>query len=134
MWEAKMKRDMDLVRLILLEIEDKYRSTAIYDLAIDGYDTEMVAYHCKILYEAGLISDYKAQYADNEIYVFGVGSLTWDGNDFLEKIRDDSQWKKVKETITKKGLPLVVDTIKSVANALISATVEGITNSIIKGN
>ncbi|MBR0575899.1 MAG: DUF2513 domain-containing protein [Enterococcus aquimarinus] len=129
-----MKRDMDLVRLILLEIEDKYRSTAIYDLAIDGYDTEMVAYHCKILYEAGLISDYKAQYADNEIYVFGVGSLTWDGNDFLEKIRDDSQWKKVKETITKKGLPLVVDTIKSVANALISATVEGITNSIMKGN
>lgn len=129
-----MKRDMDLVRLILLEIEDKYRSTAIYDLAIDGYDTEMVAYHCKILYEAGLISDYKAQYADNEIYVFGVGSLTWDGNDFLEKIRDDSQWKKVKETITKKGLPLVVDTIKSVANALISATVEEITNSIIKGN
>ena len=129
-----MKRDMDLVRLILLEIEDKYRSTAIYDLAIDGYDTEMVAYHCKILYEAGLISDYKAQYADNEIYVFGVGSLTWDGNDFLEKIRDDSQWKKVKETMTKKGLPLVVDTIKSVANALISATVEGITNSIMKGN
>ena len=129
-----MKRDMDLVRLILLEIEDKYRSTAIYDLAIDGYDTEMVAYHCKILYEAGLISDYKAQYADNEIYVFGVGSLTWDGNDFLEKIRDDSQWKKVKETITKKGLPLVVDTIKSVANALISATVKGITNSIMKGN
>ena len=129
-----MKRDMDLVRLILLEIEDKYSSTAIYDLAVDGYDTEMVAYHCKILYEAGLISDYKAQYADNEIYVFGVGSLTWDGNDFLEKIRDDSQWKKVKETITKKGLPLVVDTIKSVANALISATVEGITNSIMKGN
>ena len=129
-----MKRDMDLVRLILLEIEDKYRSTAIYDLAIDGYDTEMVAYHCKILYEAGLISDYKAQYADNEIYVFGVGSLTWDGNDFLEKIRDDSQWKKVKETITKKGLPFVVDTIKSVANALISATVEGRTNSIMKGN
>ena len=129
-----MKRDMDLVRLILLEIEDKYSSTAIYDLAIDVYDTEMVAYHCKILYEAGLISDYKAQYADNEIYVFGVGSLTWDGNDFLEKIRDDSQWKKVKETITKKGLPLVVDTIKSVANALISATVEGITNSIMKGN
>ena len=43
-----MKRDMDLVRLILLAIEDKYSSTAIYDLAVDGYDTETVAYHCKI--------------------------------------------------------------------------------------
>ena len=129
-----MKRDMDLVRLILLEIEERYRSTAIYNLTIDGYDTETVAYHCKILDEAGLISDYKAKYADNEIYVFGVGPLTWDGNDFLEKIRDDSRWKKVKDTISQKGLPLAIDTIKSIANAIISAAAEGVTNSIIKGN
>jgi len=122
-----MKRDMDLVRLILLEIEDKYRSTAIFNLAIDGYDTETVAYHCKILNDADLISDYKAQYADNEIYFFVVGSLTWDGNDFLEKIRDNSQWKKVKDTINQKGLPLVIETIKSVANAFIAAAAEGVT-------
>ena len=128
-----MKRDMDLVRLILLEIEDKYRSTAIYNLAIEGYDTATIAYHCKILYEAGLISNYKAQYADNEIYGFGVGSLTWDGNDFLEKIRDDTQWKKVKDTIAQKGLPMVIETIKSVTNTFISAAVEGITRSILKG-
>ena len=130
---CEMKRDMDLVRLILLEIEDKYRSTAIYDLSIEGYNAETVAYHCKILFEAGLLSDYKARYADNEIYSFGVGSLTWDGNDFLEKIRDDSQWNKVKETITQSGLPMIIETIKSVANVIISATVEGIASSILKG-
>ena len=129
-----MKRDMDLVRLILMEIEEKYRSTAIYNLTIDGYDTDTVAYHCKILDEAGLISDYKATYADNKIYTFVVGPLTWDGNDFLEKIRDDSRWKKVKDTISQKGLPLIIDTIKSIANAIISAAAEGVTNSIIKGN
>ena len=129
-----MKRYMDLVRLILMEIEEKDRSTAIYNMTIDGYDTDAVAYHCKILDEAGLISDYKAKYADNEIYVFGVGPLTWDGNDFLEKIRDDSRWKKVKDTISQKGLPLIIDTIKSIANAIISAAAEGVTNSIIKGN
>jgi len=127
-----MKRDMDLVRLILLEIEEKYQSTVIYNMTIDGYDTETVAYHCKILYEAGLISDYKAQYADNEIFGFGVGSLTWNGNDFLEKIRDDSRWKKVKDIIAQKGLPMIIETIKSIANAIITATVEGITNSILK--
>ena len=38
-----MKRDMDLVRLILMEIEEKYRSTAIYNLTIDGYDIDTVA-------------------------------------------------------------------------------------------
>ena len=49
---ASMKRDMELVRLILLKIEEEYRSTAIYNLNISGYDMETVAYHCKILNEA----------------------------------------------------------------------------------
>lgn len=44
-----MKRDMDLVRLILLKIEEEYKSHNIIDLTIDGYDMETVAYHCKIL-------------------------------------------------------------------------------------
>ena len=65
-----MKRDMELVRLILLKIEEKYRSTAIYDLKVTGYDMETVAYHCKILNEAGLISDYGAQYADGGLWSF----------------------------------------------------------------
>lgn len=60
-----MKRDMDLVREILLEIEKSYVSTAIRDLQIDGYDKETIAYHCKILHEAGLVSEYKPIYADD---------------------------------------------------------------------
>ena len=127
-----MKRNMDLVREILLEIEKQYVSTAIYNLKIDGYDTEIVAYHCKILHEAGLISDYKAQYASNEIYSFGVGSLTWDGNDYLDKVRDNSIWRKTKDVITQKGLPLVFDTIKTISTAFITAAAEGIANSILK--
>lgn len=127
-----MRRDMDLVRDILLEIEKQYVSTAIYNLKIEGYDTETIAYHCKILYEAGLISDYKAQYADNTIYSFGVGSLTQDGNDYLDKIRDNSIWKKTKDVIVKKGLPLVLDTVKTISTAFITAATEGVANSIIK--
>ena len=127
-----MKRDMDLVREILLEIEEQYISTAIYDLQIKGYDMATVAYHCKILYEAGLISDYKAQYADNEIWFFCVGSLTWEGNDYLDKVRDNSTWRKTKDIITRKGLPLVFDTIKTISTAIITATAEGVANSIIK--
>jgi hypothetical protein len=38
-----MKRDMELVRLILLKIEEEYRSTALYNLKIDGYDMETTA-------------------------------------------------------------------------------------------
>lgn len=127
-----MKRDMDLIRLILLRIEEQYRSTAIYDLSVDGYDKETVAYHCKILHEAGLIADYKARYGDNQLLSFGISGLTWAGHDYLDKIRDDSIWRKTKETITKKGLPLVLETVKTVASAFVTAAAEGVANSIIK--
>ena len=56
-----MKRDMDLVRKILLEIEEQYVSSSIIDLKIEGYDSETIAYHCKILYEAGYVSYYKPE-------------------------------------------------------------------------
>lgn len=127
-----MKRDMDLVRLILIEIEEKYKSTTIYNLSIVGVDVETMAYHCKILSEAGLIAGYKPHYANDRIYSFGVGPLTWEGNDFLEKIRDNSQWRKIKETISKEGLPMVIDTIRSVANVFIAAVTEGVIKSILR--
>ena len=127
-----MKRDMDLVREILLEIEEQYISTVIYDLEIEGYDMATVAYHCKILHEAGLISAYKAQYAGDDIWSFGVGSLTWEGNDYLDKVRDNSTWSKTKNIIKEKGLPLIFDTIKTISSALITAAAEGVANSIIK--
>lgn len=127
-----MKRNMDLVRLILLEIEEQYRSTALYNLRIEGYDTETIAYHCKILHEAGLIDSYRARYADNMLCSFGVGALTWEGNDYLDKVRDDSVWRKTKDVITQKGLPLILDTVKTISTAIITAAVEGVVNSIIK--
>ena len=64
----KMKRDMDLYRLILFKIEDEYRSTALINLQIDGYDVETIAYHCDLLFDAGLIKSYKPTYANDGIY------------------------------------------------------------------
>lgn len=127
-----MKRDMELVRKILFEIEDKYVSTMLIGLQIEGYDQATVAYHCKIMHEAGLISEYKSHYASNELNIFFVGSLSWEGNDYLDKIRDDSIWNKTKATIKERGLPLMIETIKTISTAFITAAAEGATNAILK--
>lgn len=127
-----MKRDMDLVREILIEIEKSYVSTSICNLHIDGYDMETIAYHCKILHEAGLVSEYKPIYVDDRLVTFFVGSLTWEGNDYLDKIRDNTIWKKTKDIIKDKGLPLVFETIKTISTTIITATTEGVVNSILK--
>ena len=53
-----MKRDIELIRLILQKIENEYVLTALHNLEIEGYDREQIAYHCKILAEKNMISSY----------------------------------------------------------------------------
>ena len=115
---VKMKRDMDLCRLILFKIE--YRSTALINLQIDGYDVETIAYHCDLLFDAGLIKSYKTQYASDRIYFFSVGALTWEGHDFLDKIRENTMWNRTKNSIKENALPMTLEVIKSVATSFIN--------------
>ncbi len=121
-----MKRDMELVRKIFFGIEEHYKGDAIYCLSVAGYERIIVAEHCRMLYEYGLLDEYKPIGADGApVIAFYVGNMTWEGYDLLEKIREDTVWNKTKDVITKKGLPMVIDVIKDVASNIISAAVEG---------
>lgn len=129
-----MKRDMDLVRLILLKIEDEYHDTYIYGLTVEGYDLPTVAYHCDILHDAGYISYYEPFHADDELQEFKVGALTWAGNEYLEKIRDNSRWGKIKRSLIDKGLPFTIDMVKMIADAYIGAVAEAAVKGIMSGH
>ncbi len=111
---------MDLCRLILFKIEDEYKSTALSHLQIDGYDIEIIAYHCDLLFEAGLIKSYKPTYASDKIYFFSVGALTWEGHDFLDKIRENTMWNRTKNRIKENALPMTLEVIKTIATSLIN--------------
>ena len=118
-----MKRNMDLIRLVLLRIETKENSTALYapDLQIDGYTNEEIAYSCKLLYEAGYVSDYKPFYADDTLCNFGVGDMTWKGQDYLESVRDNTRWGEIKKIAKGKGIPLMFNTVIDISKKLIKA-------------
>lgn len=120
-----MKRDMDLVREILLEIEREYQGLAIRNFSIEGYDKTTVAEHCKMLYEYGIIDRFSTSPADNDpYYMYAVGNLTWEGYDYLEKIRDNTVWGKIKATFIEKGIPLLIDTVKTAADIYIEASIK----------
>ncbi len=119
-----MQRDMELIRKILFKIEDTVDNVAEYDLEIEGYTIEQVAYHCSILYEGGYIHAYKGEYAGNGLYSFSVGRLTWEGHEFLDKIREDTIWNKTKDTIAERGLPFVFDVVKSVSSGIIAEIIK----------
>ena len=126
-----MKRDMELVRDILFAIEEQYTDTPIYDLQVKDYSIKSIAYHCKILYEAGLVDDYDSVYGNDELCDFAVGSLTWEGHEFLEQIKNDTVWNKSKSVIKDKGLPFVIDVIKDVTSTIISGMTQAALKTLI---
>ncbi len=117
-----MKRDMDLCRKILFAIEEDESGRPISDLKIEDYSAKEIMYHCELLYQEGFLQGYKKYFGDQ----FSVGSLTWEGHDFLDKIREDTVWNKIKEVITQKGATLTFEIIKSVAPSIISSMITGI--------
>lgn len=129
-----MKRDMELVRKILFKIEETVDNFAEYNIEIEGYTKEQVAYHCALLNDSNFVYDYGSQPVGGEIYSFGVGRLTWEGHEFLDKIRSDTVWNRTKEVITEKGLPMAIDVVKSISTSLISAMVEGAVKGLKQQN
>jgi hypothetical protein len=97
-----MRRDMDLVRNILLEIEDGkdwFETTSDATAVALGSsptgltqdDADRLSYHLNLLQAAGFA----------EFTSVGTGwipeGLTWAGHDFLESVRDEEIWRKTKE-------------------------------------
>ena len=119
-----MKRDMDLCRDILIEMEesDSLEQQGCDNLHNKEYTFEEIKYHCHLLNEHGLIRECTIGTALGVVTVFHVSGLTWDGHDFLEKVRNDTLWSKTKAHIKEKALPFTIDIIKQVIPLLLSLT------------
>ena len=138
-----MKRDMDLVRVILLDLEA--RSPDISLKNDFGYEREKVAadlgvsvdvlnYHLTLLFEAQLIDGWalrgldhpsgKALRLDSD-YVFHVvpRHLTWVGHEFLESVRDPEIWKQTKGAASSSG-SYGLDTLKDLAKGFIKTKIK----------
>jgi hypothetical protein len=113
-----MKRDMELIRLSLLEVEGEEPAP---DLS--GYTEDQKVYHMALCIEAGLV--------DGEIVKDGNGfpaataavRLTWKGHEFLDAARNDTIWKKTLGQVKKAGiavtLPVLEDLLKKGAKELL---------------
>jgi hypothetical protein len=98
-----MKRDMDLVRRILLEIEsEEYEFVTNILYGRDGKEIAEISdlkRHLEIMTSAGLIETTPTP-QDGQLGIIGI---TWQGNDFLDTIRDPEAWRKTKEGASKIG-------------------------------
>jgi hypothetical protein len=99
-----MKRDIELVRKLLLFFEEKKDGRPVEVPPIDGYDKLTIKTHLVMLYDASLIrcEPTLSSTSDRVIEVLPF-ELTWAGHDFIQTMRDDNLWKKAKEYVLKPG-------------------------------
>jgi hypothetical protein len=108
-----MKRDMDLVRKILMACSDHEHGRAPANLQIAGYSEEEIGYHAYIMNEAGLVRATDITNMGSPSPAAFIVSLTWDGHDFLEASRNEGLWSKAKQAAGSTG-GMVLGVLKSV--------------------
>jgi hypothetical protein len=103
-----MKRDFDLIRRILHDIEKLPAGESLQGLEYSNdYDQETVDAHVELLIKKGLI--------EGEILGGTGGSmtrvtgLTWTGHDFLDATKDDTIWAKARTTVLKPTVAITFD-------------------------
>ena len=79
-----MRRDLDLVRSILIYVEKAEDEVDAEDLVTDGWPFETVAYHVRLMAHHRLVdlSD-DTRDMNGETLSLAVSGLTWDGQDYL---------------------------------------------------
>jgi hypothetical protein len=122
-----VKRDMDLVRGLLISLEEnqefdgstwlycctpqKSPRAALCVLDFPGHSLEEINYHASLLVGSGFV---KGKVKEGKLTL--INSLTWDGHEFLDNIKDVGVWEKTKERLH--GIPgVALGVVAAIAEA-----------------
>lgn len=102
-----MKRDMDLIRLLLLEITGE-------EVDFSGYTSDVIRYHQWLLIDAKL-AEGNVTWIHGHVVAASISRLTWSGHDFLETIKSEDVWQKTRNTVIEKGVGTPFEVLKQLA-------------------
>lgn len=102
-----MKRDMNLIRELLLQLEESSAEVYISNLEVAGYSDEEIAYNAYLMIDGGLAEGRQSkvtnQMGDSCPVAVTLTNLTWEGHEFFDSIKNDSVWKKILGHVQDKG-------------------------------
>ena len=92
-----MRRDLDLVRRILLDLEGRggpQTSSGWSHLVEQGFEVDSIQFHIQLMNDAGLIQ------ADELVPgQWWPERVTWTGYEFLDAARNDALWHEAKRRV-----------------------------------
>lgn len=118
-----MKRDMELIRKLLLVIEDHPEAYAPDSIEVPDYQEDIVNYHLRLLLDAGLIEGRETMIMGQQYPKASMYRLTWAGHDFLDTAREDTRWKRAMTVVADKGGTIAFDILKALLTSLAKTAV-----------
>jgi hypothetical protein len=116
-----MKRDLDLVRSLLLAMEAQEHAFVESKLTVEGYTEEQIGFHIYLLGEAGLAVVGEDTNMQSQSPSAVAVNLTWAGYEFLEAAKDETLWGKAKSVVIKPAggvaFSVLVEWLKAEAKA-----------------
>lgn len=109
-----MTRDMDVVRRILLHVEQAHEPIQ----SIPDCPSEVFAYNTALLIEAGFLEGKIIRGPKGNPFAAVVLRMTWQGHDFLDAARNDTIWRTAKQKVLKPGMSWTFDLLREVLKAL----------------
>lgn len=113
-----MKRNWDVIRKILIQVEAlPSEDDTLGSDAITGVIPELAAYHMRLLIEAGLLEG-GCRNATAAPWCY-VSRMTWAGHEFLDAVRRDTIWNKLREMARDRCLDLSFEVIKGLSSKVL---------------
>ena len=101
-----MQRDMELIRAILLDVEQRPPNRHPIDrLSIEGYDADAIIEHVEMLLDGKILEGLLSADWDGRRRIggFAISTITWQGREFVDALRNESVWAKTKKYLVEKG-------------------------------
>lgn len=125
-----MRRDMDLIRELMLKLEElPFSLGSVHTLTpgeevmiFDGYSSDEIRYHLDLLIEAGFLVTAGGN-MDGDTY---LERLSIAGHDFVDSVRSPEVWAKTKKGAEAAG-GFTVDLLKDLAKGFLKKQVEDLT-------
>ena len=126
-----MRRDLDLIRKLLLYFENKDGAQVILnveDMGVEGYDASTLRYHLFLMHDAGLLHAQAQRSSTDPTRVVQVYPffLTWEGHDFLDSIRDETRFNQIKKALVQEVGGWTLGLVKSLGTTLIQQQLDKI--------
>lgn len=106
-----MKRDLELIRDLLTELEQTDRLIE----RTDGLGAHQIA----VIIDRGLAVGHCSRNGRGLIFRGILQRLTWEGHEFLDAMRDDTVWQRVKKNVLTSACSWTFDLLMEYAEAQI---------------